>query len=226
VKIVILHTSTVSLDDLGQLFKRHLPGAEVRNIIDDSLLAEVSANGSVTPGIQARMNAYLMQAASLSPDLIFNQCSSVGEAFAQAARQTTLPTLRVDAAMADEAADLCPDGGRIIVAATVVSTLGPSVRLVADALAHLGKAAEVQPLLVEGALADLMRTGDRAAHDARVRAAVAQAILGGASVVVLAQGSMMRLEPQCADLGVPVLSSPERGVLRAVEMLRGQVKKG
>ncbi len=40
-KLAVLHTSFVSIDDLKVLFAEIIPGIEVMNIVDDSLLAEV-----------------------------------------------------------------------------------------------------------------------------------------------------------------------------------------
>ena len=44
-KVVLIHTSPVSLNDLKALFKEIIPDVEMVNIIDDSLLDEVKKNG-------------------------------------------------------------------------------------------------------------------------------------------------------------------------------------
>ena len=43
-KIVMIHTSPVSLNDLKALVKKYMPDVELVNIIDDSLLEEVKKN--------------------------------------------------------------------------------------------------------------------------------------------------------------------------------------
>jgi hypothetical protein len=219
-RAVIIHTSLVSRDLLMELFGKLCPDVTVSNIIDDSLLAEVMAAGEVTPGVQRRMDAYVRQAASLSPELIFNQCSSVGEAFAKAVVGVTCKTLRVDAPMAEEAVSLCPDGGKIAVVATVASTCGPSVRLVEEKAAESGKSIEVKQVLVDGALAILMQEKDRAKHDELVTAAVREAC-SWADVIVLAQGSMYEIGNAIGkDMPKPVLTSPYLAVKRAAELLK------
>ena len=50
-KIVMIHTSPVSLNDLKELVKEKMPDVELVNIIDDSLLEEVKGNGGLTPAI-------------------------------------------------------------------------------------------------------------------------------------------------------------------------------
>ena len=108
-KIVMIHTSPVSLNDLKALVKQYMPDVELVNIIDDSLLEEVKKNNGPTPQIISRMNMYVQVANSLHPDLIFNQCSSVGEAFDVAKKSTTIPTLKIDEPMAKKAVEANKD---------------------------------------------------------------------------------------------------------------------
>lgn len=126
-KIVMIHTSPVSLNDLKALVKQYMPDVELVNIIDDSLLEEVKKNNGPTPQIISRMNMYVQVANSLHPDLIFNQCSSVGEAFDVAKKSTSIPTLKIDEPMAKKAVEL---GNKIGVIATVKSTMLPSCNLI------------------------------------------------------------------------------------------------
>ena len=49
--VFIIHTSNVSVNDSNNLFNELAPDVIVRNIIDDSLLPEVLANGKVTKNV-------------------------------------------------------------------------------------------------------------------------------------------------------------------------------
>ena len=209
-KIALIHTSLVSYDVLKGLFAEIIPEADTVNIIDESLLAEVSANGGLTPGVINRMHAYVQNAASLGVDLIFNQCSSVGEAFDLALRAVSTPGLKIDTDMAEKAVAA---GNTVAVVATVGSTVAPSVGLVEAAGKRAGKNVTAKPYLVDGALAMLMG-GDRAKHDALVYDAVAKAV-SECDAVVLAQGSMFGMLPKFADMKKPVFASPRLGVERA-----------
>ena len=218
-KIVMIHTSFVSKDALAALVSEILPDVELSHIVDDSLLAEVKDNEGVTPGVQARMNAYVMQAASIKPDLIFNQCSSVGEAFDNAVKQIGgIKTLKVDQPMAQKCAELCPDGGKIAVVATVASTVAPSVRLVETEVAKTGKNIEVKSYLVRGALEILMAPDGQKKHNDLVMAEIEKAA-AECDVIDLCQGSMTVLEPLLGGIDKPVLTSPRLAVLRVKEML-------
>ena len=212
--VTIVHTSLVSHAHLNELFANIIGEAEVHNIVDDSLLKEVSAVGHITPGIIHRMCEYFEAAQSLGSDLIFNQCSSVGEAASIAAKTVKIPMLRVDEAMAEKAAGL---GQKIGVVATVASTVAPSCNLVRAKAEALNKKIEVVEYLVDGAMQVLMKEG-REKHNALVKQTVLRCA-EECDVVVLAQGSMVVLLPELSDIKKPVLSSPELGVRKARTIL-------
>jgi len=216
-KVYIIHTSLVSHAELNALFAELVPDAKVHNIVDDSLLHDVMQNGGITPKVVSRMCAYVQAAAANGADLIFNQCSSVGEAADIAAKLVSVPVLKVDAAMAEKAVEL---GRKIAVVATVRSTMRPSCNLVRSKAAEAGKQIDVVEYLVDGALDVLMKEKNREKHNAMVLESVRKAE-EECDVVVLAQGSMTVLLPELQDVKKPVLTSPRLGVERARELLEG-----
>ena len=216
-KVYIIQTSLVSQVELNALFAELVPEAKVHNLVDDSLLYDVMQNGGITPKVIARMCAYVQAAADNGADLIFNQCSSVGEAADIAAKLVTVPVLKVDSPMAERAVEL---GARIGVVATVQSTMKPSCNLIRAKAAELGKSVEIVDYLVDGALAVLLKENNRAKHNAMVLDSVKRAE-AECDVIVLAQGSMTVLLPELADIRKPVLTSPRLGVERARQMLFG-----
>ena len=213
-KITIIHTSLVSHAHLNKLFAEIIPEAKIHNIVDDSLLAEVSDNGHITPNIVNRMCKYFQSAEQIGSDLIFNQCSSVGEAAAIAAKTVSTPVLRVDEAMGEKAVQL---GKRIAVVATVASTVEPSCNLVRQKAAEAGKDCEIVPYLVDGAMWALINEGQET-HNKLVKDTVVKAA-EECDVIILAQGSMVVLLPELTDIKKPVFSSPELGVRKAREVL-------
>lgn len=208
-KVVLIHTSPVSLNDLKALFKEIVPEVEMVNIIDDSLLDEVKKVGHINPAIISRMCAYVQVAKTLNPDLIFNQCSSVGEAFDIARTQADCKTLKIDEPMAERAVEL---GSKIGVVATVASTMAPSCNLVRRKAAEASKDVEVNEYLVNGAL-DILMSGDVDRHNELVIEAIRKAEAEN-DVVVLAQGSMTAILPLLKDNVKPILTSPRLAVER------------
>lgn len=215
--IFIIHTSFVSVHYLQDLFKELSPEITVRNIIDDSLLPEVLEQGGVTETITRRICAYALQAEVAGADLIFNQCSSVGEAADVAAKLVQVPLVKVDEKMAEVA---CETGNRIGVIATLQTTLGPTVRLIKKTGLSLNKEVEVMEQLTEGAF-ELLINGKEREHNAMVIQDINK-LSEKVDVIVCAQGSMVALVKDLGELTVPVLTSPRLGVEKAIEILKSQ----
>ncbi|HAO61632.1 MAG TPA: Asp/Glu/hydantoin racemase [Erysipelotrichaceae bacterium] len=213
-KVVIIHTSFVSVDDLKKRFARIVPEVCVNHIVDDSLLEEVSANGKITPRIIERMTSYFLNARLIGADLVFNQCSSVRFAARIAALNVDIPMISIDEVMAENAVGL---GRKIALIATVGSTIDPSQKLLEDKAIQHGLNVVVTPYLVDGALEFLMG-GDREKHNRLVIEKI-KSIEDDNDVIVLAQGSMVALIPLLNDIKKPVLSSPELGVQKVREIL-------
>jgi Asp/Glu/hydantoin racemase len=207
-KVVIIHTSFVSVDDMKRFFGEIIPEADINHIVDDSLLEEVMKNNGITPGIIKRLTHYVQMAESIGADAIFNQCSSVGEAAEIASKSVNIPVLRVDQAMANKA---ILSGTKIGVVATVSSTLGPTIRLLQKAARKAGEEIEIVEGLVDGALDILLKKRDKHTHNQLVLDKV-RSLDGHVDVIVLAQGSMIVLVPELKNIKTPVLTSPELGV--------------
>lgn len=212
-RVGVVHTFLYSVEDLKGMFKKYLPEVEMINIIDDSLLEEALANKGVTPGITSRICDYYRNLEDLGCVCALNQCSSVGEASDVAGRLVRMPIVKIDAPMAQRAAEI---GDRVAVIATAVSTVGPSCRLVETKAREMGKKVQVDPFFVDGAYDFLLKTGDRERHNEMVIDRIHEAAQDH-DAIVLAQGSMYHLMPLLGDVSVPVLTSLETGV----EQIRG-----
>lgn len=208
-KLGLVHTSATLVPVFAQLCKDKLPGREVFNIVDDSLVKGVMAAGNITPQISQRVANYLKSAESAGADQILVTCSSIGPAVEAAAPSIGVPVLRVDQPMADKAVQI---GKRIGVVATLRTTLEPTADLIQRRAAKAGKQIELTSKLCEGAFEALM-SGDGATHDAKVAAALKE-LSKQVEVIVLAQASMARVVDTLApeDRRVPILASPALAV--------------
>ncbi len=214
-KVAVIHTFLYSVEDLKRLFAELLPEVEMINIIDDSLLREVLANGSPTPAVLRRICSYAIQAQSLGCSAVLNQCSSVGEAADIAAKLISIPMVKVDYPMAVEAVER---GRRIGVVATAHSTLGPSARLVETTASAMGKQVTVNRCFAEGAYDALLLEGDKQKHDRLLMETIDRACSDN-DIVCLAQGSMLSLVDVCRNKPVPVIHSFRSGVLQLRKVL-------
>jgi Asp/Glu/hydantoin racemase len=201
----LVHTSATLVPVFAQLCKEKLPGVNVFNIADDSLVKGIIAAGSLTPTIARRVAAYLESAELAGADYIMVTCSSIGPAVEAAAKLIGVPVLRVDQPMADKAATT---GKRIGVVATLRTTLEPTADLISRRAALAGKQIELTSRLCEGAF-DALMSGQSTVHDAKVAAALKE-LSQQMDVIVLAQASMARVVDTLApeDKRVPILASP------------------
>jgi Asp/Glu/hydantoin racemase len=204
-KLGLVHTSATLVPVFAQLCKEKLPGVEVFNIADDSLVKGIMAAGSLTAQISRRVAGYLESAELAGADYILVTCSSIGPAVEAAAKLIGVPVLRVDQPMADKAVQT---GKRIGVIATLRTTLEPTADLIQRRAEKAGKKIELTSRLCEGAF-DALMSGEAAKHDAMV-AAVLKELSRQVDVIVLAQASMARVVDGLAeaDKRVPILASP------------------
>ena len=201
----LIHTSATLVPVFAQLCKEKLPGVNVFNIADDSLVKGIIAAGSLTATIARRVAGYLESAELAGADYIMVTCSSIGPAVDAGARLTGVPVRRVDQPMADKAV---ATGKKIGVIATLRTTLEPTADLIQRRADNAGKKIELTSRLCEGAFEALM-SGDAATHDAKVAAALKE-LSQQVDVIVLAQASMARVVEtlSAADKRVPILASP------------------
>jgi Asp/Glu/hydantoin racemase len=204
-RLGLVHTSATLVPVFAQLCKEKLPQVEVFNIADDSLVKGIREAGSLTPTIARRVAGYLESAELAGADYIMVTCSSIGPAVEAGAKLIGVPVLRVDQPMADQAV---ATGKKIGVVATLSTTLEPTADLILRRAAIAGKKIELTSKLVEGAFEALM-SGDAAAHDAKVAAALKE-LSQQVDVIVLAQASMARVVETllAEDKRVPILASP------------------
>lgn len=204
-KLGLIHTSATLVPVFAQLFKDKLPGVEVFNIVDDSLVKGIMTAGSITPQIEERVANYLKSAAAAGAQQILVTCSSIGPAVEAAAPAIPVPVLRVDQPMADRAVRT---GKRVGVIATLRTTLDPTADLIQRRAQKAGTTIELTSRLVEGAFEALM-SGNATTHDAKVSNTLNE-LSAQVDVIVLAQASMARvvetLSPE--DKRVPILASP------------------
>ncbi len=183
-RVALIHALRHSVAPTEAAFARLWPGAELMNLLDDSLAADLARDGRLTPAMSARFLTLARTAADAGADGILFTCSAFGPAIAAcAAALAPLPVLTPNEAMIAEAAAL---GGRIGLLATFAPTL-------ASVTPEFPPGVELRTALAEGALAALaaLDTGNATEHD-RIAAATAARELAGCDAVALAQFSLAR----------------------------------
>ena len=213
----LIHTSATLVPVFQKLCADYLPGVNVFNIVDDSLIKDVIAKNELTNNTARRVVNYVGSAEAAGADLIMVTCSSIGSAVEASAALTNVPVLRVDQAMADIAVQT---GSKIGVIATLPTTLEPTSDLVRRRATAAGKQIELTSILCEGAF-DALMSGDTDKHDQMVAKALIE-LSSQVDVIVLAQASMARIVDTLpdADKKVPILASPGLAVQHIADLAK------
>ncbi|MGW6708859.1 aspartate/glutamate racemase family protein [Streptomyces sp. NPDC054956] len=202
--LTLLHTSQVHVPVFEALRDRNHPGAALRHLVVPELLERARAEGpeAVAPALRELL------AGSGGPVLV--TCSSIGGTAEALAPEIGVPVLRADRPMAAAAVRTGP---RIVVLATVESTVAPTRELVVEEAA--GRAVEIRTHLVAGAW-ELFEAGDVAGNH-RLVAQAADAVTD-ADVIILAQGSMAGAT-ELVTTSVPVLTSQASGLAAGLRLV-------
>jgi aspartate/glutamate racemase len=189
-KLAIIHTTPATVELMKTLAAEILSNCEVINFVDDSILPQLGQNGGDLAEVEERLVHYARFAEQVGADVILEACSSVGELVPKMQSVVSIPVVRIDEGMAEQAVQR---GAHLGVAATLPTTLQPTTRLLRAKAQEAGKQVEIKSLLIEGAYQKLM-AGDREGHD-NLLVEKLQELASETDIVVLAQASMARVLP-------------------------------
>ncbi|MEX2300692.1 MAG: aspartate/glutamate racemase family protein [Bryobacterales bacterium] len=201
--LALIHTSPVLVPMFTQLAAELLPGVNIFHMVDESLIKTTISAGRLTKPTARRVLSLIDSAQQAGAEAAMVTCSSIGQAVSLSRPFIDIPVFRIDEAMAEEAV---AQGPRIGVAATVRTTLDPTIELLQATARRGGKSIETIPCLCEGAF-EAVISGQTDLHDRLVTEAL-QKLRNSVDVVVLAQASMARVLGSIPADGTPILTSP------------------
>ncbi len=207
-RIALIHALKHSLAPIAASFATLWPEAELMNLLDDSLSADLARDGRLTEAMTERFLALGRYAAGTGANGILFTCSAFGPCIEAVARaHAPMPVLKPNEAMIEQA---LARSRRIGLLSTFAPTLASMPR-------EFPGYVEIMPKLAEGALSALDR-GDRPTHDRLV--AEASQDLRDCDVIALAQYSMAPAARLVADAtGRPVLTTPDSAVEKLKRLL-------
>ena len=211
-RIALIHALAHSVEPINTALARDWPEAQRMNLLDDSLSADLAAQGRGLDAVMHERFARLAQyAVDCGSQAILFTCSAFGPCIEAVARQhAPLPVLKPNEAMVADAVAL---GGVVGLVASFAPTL-------ASMPPEFPPGTRLHTALAEGALAAL-NGGDGARHDALVADAALRLKDQGAQVIALAQFSLARArDAVAARTGLPVLTTVDS----AVRALRQRLK--
>ncbi|MBF8747655.1 aspartate/glutamate racemase family protein [Pseudomonas monteilii] len=211
-RIFLIHATPLAMSPINEAFARLWPEAELCNLLEDSLPRDLSNAGHLTTALKERFMSLAGYAQGAGADAILFTCSAFGEAIDLCKGALSIPVLKPNEAMLEEALD---HGGRI----ALLATFAPSI----DSISEEIKAAvelrqtKVTVQFVPGAMAALQAL-DTARHDQLVSEMVGS--IADADVICFAQFSMTTAASLCmARTDKPVLTTPDSAVRKLRHIL-------
>lgn len=208
-RIALIHATPLAIEPIVAAFGRLWPEARIANLLDDSLSADLAAEGRLTDTMIERFLTLGRYVRGSGADAILFTCSAFGPAIEATAAALPIPVLKPNEAMLDEA---LAAGGSI----GLIATFGPSIPALKAELEDMARAKQQALKLATRTLPDALaalQQGDGESHDRLI--AEAAAGLMPCDALVLGQFSMAtaaRLIP--AQAGCRVLTSPDSAVMR------------
>jgi Asp/Glu/hydantoin racemase len=209
-RIYLIHATPVAIAPINEAFTRLWPQASLANLLEDSLSGDLADAGEITPGLNERFLKLATYAAESGADAILFTCSAFGDAIDLCKRSLTIPVLKPNEAMIEEALqrsnNIC-----------IVATFQPAITSMTEEFHHYamqqGIALELTTLICPSAL-DELRKGNTARHDAIIGEAIKAS--GVSELLCFAQFSMTSAADQA---GLPVLTTPDSAVMKLKRLL-------
>lgn len=208
-----LHTSPIHIASFEGLLAELAPTVLRRHVVDEKLLEDARSTG-MTAELRQRIAHRITELVAEGAGVVLCTCSTIGAAAEQSQPIVGCPVIRVDRPMVEQAVTA---GERILLVAALASTLAPTRQLIQELAAQQARSIHIQELLCEHAWQHFER-GDQAAYLSTIASAIHRAA-PQADVVILAQASMSGASQLCADLSIPILSSPRLGLAAALSAL-------
>ena len=203
--ITFLHTARTHIDTFAPLLKSIDDSIASTHLVEEALLEEAQKEGE-TAVLQQKIAKIVHSALNNNTDTILCTCSTIGKMAESIAPGRVL---RVDRPMLEEAFQI---GGRIRIAATLESTIKPTLDLLTEVAGN--SAIDVDLVVISEAWPHFER-GDLDLYYQTIGAKL-QEIAKEADVIILAQASMAGAT-KVVDVDCPVLSSPELGIQAIVQ---------
>ncbi|RPI45795.1 MAG: arylsulfatase [Betaproteobacteria bacterium] len=208
-RIALIHATALAVDPIRDAFAKVWPQARITNLLDDSLSADLASDGAITERMIERFVSLARYSAGCGANAILFTCSAFGVAIEAARREVSIPVLKPNEAMFDEALEI---GGRMGLISTFQPSIPSMVRELEDEASRRGAKVSIRTHTVPGAM-EALGCGNGQLHDELIAASAAE--FSDCDVVMLAQFSMARaangLRPHP---GQRVLTSPWSAVAR------------
>lgn len=206
-KFAFLHTAQIHVQTFN-LLTQDL-GVEVEHVVKPDLLKRAQ-----TLGLNDVKNETITTLEALSSaDAVICTCSTLGPIVGEFAKITP-QVIRIDQPLMQKALEFAPN---IAVAICLESTRQPTLELLQTCAEEAG--VEIKPQVILCAAAwKYFEAGDQVQFANAIARQIKSEMSDEAGCIILAQASMRVAEPVLNHIGIPVISSPELAVKRAIHI--------
>lgn len=211
-RIALIHALEESVIPARTAFAEVWPEAFCFDLLETSLAVDLAHEGKLDDAMMQRfmdLAGYAVRTSGKAgqTNAILFTCSAFGPAIDAVKAAFDLPVLRPNESAFAEALEMGSRIGLMVTFGPSLPALSAELQAMADAK---GQTIEIQPILVEEALAAL-KQGDMATHNRL--AAEASALIENVDVLILGQFSLAKAAPSIrALINIPVITTPESAV--------------
>lgn len=205
--IVLLHATPVAMQPIKAAMTERWPDATAIHLLDEGLSLERAKSEPLTDELLRRFVRFGLYGRDMNADGILATCSAFGEALEALAEEVSIPVLKPNEAMFEQA---LAAGSRIGMIATFAPAIAGMESEFYAMARKLNKTASLRTVCAQGAIEQL-RAGNDDAHNARVAEYAQQ--LADCDAIMLAHFSTSRaLNAVQAATSIPVLAAPQAAV--------------
>ena len=187
--IGLIHSTRLVVDPVHRVVASQCPDVEIIHIVDEGILKVLFGLGEINERITGWLGRLVDSAVGTGADMAVLSCSSLSPAVNDVREKVSIPFLKIDEPMAEQAVRT---SDRIGLVATNHTTPKPSTMLIEEVAQRFGKKVTVVPRVQADAFLKL-NDGDIDGHDNVVVQAVEE-LLQETDVVLLAQISIARVK--------------------------------
>jgi Asp/Glu/hydantoin racemase len=213
-RIALIHATPVAIEPIVSAFKRLWPQALTTNLLEDSLAADLAAEGKLTAKMTERFVTLGRYVRGCGADAILFTCSAFGPAIEATQAALDIPVLKPNEAMLEQA---LAAGSRI----GLIATFEPSIPALAAELEQMAQHKNIRLAMTTRAVPaalTALHAGNGAEHDRLIAAAAEE--IGDCDAIVLGQFSMASAAEIIKPRGKrKVLTSPAAAVMQLRQRL-------
>jgi Asp/Glu/hydantoin racemase len=213
-RIGLVHAVQVAMAPIEAAFQECWPDAMRMNLFDDTLAPDLERAGKLTDELITRIAALIDYCVNSGCAALLFTCSSFGAAIEAKARTASVPVLKPNEAMFEQALTL---GTKIGMLTTFPPAAAPMEAEFHAEAKRRGVMATIETRCVPEAM-NAAKSGDYDRHNRLLREAAA--LFAGFDALLLAQFSMApALHEVSQGIAIPVLSSPHAAVEKLKKLL-------